>query len=183
MKNGKVIIISGNKRTGKTTLAMKLHNEYNYNYYNFDMLLDTLEETFTDLNDGDDKKYIKLLESMVARSLKDATNYGVNTVYDYIFEPKDLNEFKYRDKVGIIFLANLDADENNIREDFKTYSKPFDWPSYVSNKDIERNVKWILNRNKLLIDDCKKYSFKLINTSRGKKRDEILNKICLDLDK
>lgn len=183
MEKGKVIIVAGNKRSGKTTLAMKLHKEYNYNYYNFDMLLDVIEGTFTELNDGDEKKYIKLLENMVERSLKDAENYGVNSVYDYIFEPEHLKDFKYRDKVQIIFLANLDANENNIREDFKKYSKPFDWPSYVSPSDIERNVLWILNKNKTLIQECENYNFRLINTSRGEVRDRILEEICVELNK
>lgn len=183
MKKGKVIIIAGNKRAGKTTLAMKLHNEYNYNYYNFDMILDVLEETFVDLNDGNDKKYIKLLENMVKKSLKDAENYGVNSVYDYIFNPSDFENFKYINNVQIIFLANLDANESNIREDFKIYSKPFDWPSYVSEDDIERNVRWILNKNKSLIEECKKYNFRLINTSRESNRDEIINKVCAELNK
>lgn len=36
MKTGKVVIIAGNKRAGKTTLTMKLHQKYNFNYYNFE---------------------------------------------------------------------------------------------------------------------------------------------------
>ena len=60
----------------------------------------------------------------------------------------------------------------------KEYSKPFDWPSYVSTADIERNVKEIINKNELLLKDCKKYGFELINTSRGDKRDSILNELA-----
>jgi deoxyadenosine/deoxycytidine kinase len=55
MNKGKVIIIGGNKRAGKTTLTMKLHKEYNFNYYNFDMLLDSLEESFQVLQDQSDE--------------------------------------------------------------------------------------------------------------------------------
>lgn len=35
MIKGKVIIVVGNKRAGKTTLTTMLHDKYNY--YNFDM--------------------------------------------------------------------------------------------------------------------------------------------------
>ena len=52
MKKGKVIIIGGNKRAGKTTLTMLLHNKYNFNYYNYDMLLDSLEESFKELQEA-----------------------------------------------------------------------------------------------------------------------------------
>ena len=181
MKSGKVIIIGGNKRAGKTTLSLKLHENHHFNYYNFDMLLDSLEEALPILNDKNDSKYIALLESMVKRSLLDAKNYGINSVYEYIFTPANLANFKYRNDVQIIFLANLDANIDNIESDLKTYSKSYDWPSYVSDEDISRNIKWILNQNEELLTECKEYNFNLINTSRGENRDKIINNIINNL--
>lgn len=178
---GKVIIIGGNKRAGKTTLSLKLHKNHQFNYYNFDMLLDSLEESLPILNDKNDKKYITLLESMVKRSLLDAKNYGINTVYEYIFTPEELADFPYRDSVQIVFLSNLDANIDNIESDLKFYSKEFDWPSYVSDDDINRNIKWMLNKNEELITSCQKYNFPLINTSRGDNRDKIIEKTIIDL--
>ena len=178
MIKGKVIIIAGNKRAGKTTLTMMLHDKYNYNYYNFDMLLDSIEASFPVLKDHNDDKYISLLNEMVKRSLDDANNYGVSTVYEYIFTPQQLSNFKYKDQVQIYFLANLDITEDNIREDMKKYSKPFDWPSYVSVEDIERNVKEIINKNEQLKIECPKYKFELINTSRGDNRNIVLSKLA-----
>ena len=183
MDKGKVIIIGGNKRAVKTTLAMMLHNKYNYNYYNFDMLLDSIETTFPELEDHNDDKYITLLNEMVKRSLDDANNYGVSTVYEYIFTPELLNNFKYKDQVQIYFLANLDITEDNIREDMIKYSKSFDWPTNASSEDIERNVREIKMKNEILKTDCAKYSFELINTSREDKRNIVLNKLCEIIDK
>lgn len=175
MEKGKVVIIGGNKRAGKTTISMRLQKEYNFNYYNFDMLLDSLEESLPILNDKNDAKYISLLESMVKRSLSDAKNYGISSVYEYIFMPHELANFKYRDKVQIIFLANLDANMDNIESDLKKYSKDYDWPSYVSREDIARNIEWILKQNEKLLTECKEYNFTLINTSRAEERDRIIN--------
>ena len=168
---------------GKTTLTMKLHQKYNFNYYNFDMLLDSLEESFRVLQDHNDDKYVTLLNEMVKRSLDDAKNYGVSTIYEYIFTPKQLSMFEYKDKVEIYFLANLDADDTNIREDMKKYSKPFDWPAYVGVEDIERNVKEILEKNELLKNDCQKYGFNLINTSREDRREVILDQLVEEIKK
>lgn len=181
MEKGQVVIIGGNKRAGKTTIAMELHKKFNFNYYNFDMLLDSLEESLPILNDKNDEKYISLLESMVKRSLSDAKNYGVSSVYEYIFNPHELANFKYRDKVQIIFLANLDANIENIESDLKKYSKDYDWPSYVRDEDIKRNIEWILKQNEKLLIECKEYNFNLINTSRGIKRDRIINNIINNL--
>ena len=183
MKKGKVVIIAGNKRAGKTTLTMMLHDKYNHNYYNFDMLLDSMEKSFPALNDGNEDKYITLLNEMVKRSLDDANNYGVSTVYEYIFTPEQLNKFKYKDQVQIYFLANLDITEDNIREDMKKYSKTFDWPSYVSEEDIERNVKEIINKNEQLKIECPKYKFELINTSRGNNRNIVLSELANRIEK
>ena len=178
---GKIVIICGNKRAGKTTLAILLHKKYNFNYYNFDMLLDSLEETFVKLDDNDEKKYLKLLENMVASSLEDAKNYRVNTVYDYIFSPQDLADFKYKNQVEIYFLANLDANLKNIKEDLLKYSETYDWPSYATEEDLTRNIKYILNNNDILKDQCQKYNFVLINTSRGEKRNQILEQLAFNI--
>lgn len=182
MKKGKVVIISGNKRAGKTTLTMKLHKDYGFNFYNFDSLADSLEEVHKNLEG--DYYYVKLLTEMTGFALEFAENYGVDTVFEYIdFTPELLSNFKYKDKVEIYYLANLDATEENIREDMKKYSKSFDWPSYCSNEDIERNVKFILKYNQELIEECNKYGFELINTSRGDAREKILTDLAYNISK
>ncbi|MDE6141953.1 MAG: hypothetical protein K2G03_05060 [Bacilli bacterium] len=118
---------------------------------------------------------------MVKRSILDAKNYGINSVYEYIFTPKELANFKYRNDVQIIFLANLDANIANIESDLKNYSKSYDWPSFVSDEDIKRNIKWILEQNEELLTECKEYHFNLINTSRGQNRDKIISNIIDNL--
>lgn len=174
----KVVIICGNKRAGKTTLSTLLHKEYNFNYFNFDMLLDALETAFPQINDGDEDKYISLLEQMVESSLKDSANHDISTVYDYIFTPKQLSTFKYKDDVEIYFLANLDATIENIKADLLNYSQSYDWPSYASEEDLTRNINYILSNNLELIEETKKYGFQLINTSRGENRDKILRSLA-----
>lgn len=178
---GKVVIIGGNKRAGKTTLSLLLHKKYNYNYVNFDSLLDSLENTFSELDDGDNNKYIKLLEEMVKRAIDDSNNYGVSTVFDYIFTPEKLSNFEYKNLVQIYILANLDANEENIKDDLINYSEAYDWPLTATEDDLERNIKYILVNNEKLIKDAKEYKFKLINTSRGKERNQILERIAKEI--
>ena len=91
--------------------------------------------------------------------------------------PSGMDKFKYKDDIEVYYLANLDATEENIKPDFKKYSMDYDWPSYVSDEDIERNVKFILERNELLKKECKKYGYKLINTSREENRDKVINEL------
>ena len=176
MRTGKVVIISGNKRAGKTTLTIKLHKELGFNFYNFDSLADSMEAVHNNLEG--DPYYVKLLEEMVFFALEFAQNYGVSSVFEYIdFNPELMAQFKYKEEVQIYYLANLDATLENIREDMSKYSESFDWPSYCSQEDIERNVRFILDKNKSLIEDCKKYGFTLINTGRGEDRGVVLDKL------
>ena len=60
----------------------------------------------------------------------------------------------------------------------KKYSKPFDWPTYCSEEDIEINVKFILSFNEELVSECKKYGFNLINTKRGEERSKVLKELA-----
>ena len=176
MEKGKVVIISGNKRAGKTTTTIKLHKEHGFNFYNFDSLADSIEEVHKNLEG--DPYYIKLLTEMTEFSLKFAEDYGVNTVFEYIdFTPELMSNFKYKDKVEIYYLANLDATEENIAEDLKKFSKSYDWPSYVSEEDLQRNYKFILNFNEDLKRECEKYGFELINTSRGENREKVIDNL------
>lgn len=176
MKKGKVVIISGNKRAGKTTTTIKLHKEHGFNFYNFDSLADSIEEVHKNLEG--DPYYVKLLTEMTGFALKFAEDYGVDTVFEFIdFTPDLMFNFKYKDKVEIYYLANLDATEENIAEDLKKYSKNYDWPSYVTEEDLQRNYKFILNFNEELKRECEKYGFELINTSRGENREKVINNL------
>ncbi len=175
--NGRVILISGNKRAGKTTLSVKLQKEAGFNYYNFDNIMDAIEDEFN-VDCNDENHYISFLESFVEFILEHAKNYGINSVIDTIYYmPNDLENFKYKNDIEVYYLANLDATIENIKPDFKKYSKVFDWPSYVSDEDIERNVNFMLKQNELLKKECKKYGYRLINTSRGENREKIINKV------
>ena len=115
---------------------------------------------------------------MVGFALQFAENYGVNSVFEFIdFDPKLLVDFKYRGNVEIYYLANLDANIDNIREDLIKYSKPYDWPTTCTEDDMIRNIKFILKKNKELVEECEKYRFTLINTSRGDNREKMLNEL------
>ena len=177
----KVVILCGNKRAGKTTLSLLLHSKYNFNYYNFDSILDAIEVSFPKLSDGDDYKYIKLLEEMVEGALNLRDNFGISTVFDYVFTPEQLNTFKFRDDVEIYFLANLDANIENVISDILDYSKEGDWTLTASEEDLVRNRKHILDTNEMLVQDTLKYNFTLINTSRGEKRNSVLEELASNI--
>jgi len=80
---GKVVIISGTKRAGKTSLSVLLHKKYGFNYLCFDQLEDAIEEKINRSEDCFDGTYFfDYFEKMVDFSLENANNYDINIVLD-----------------------------------------------------------------------------------------------------
>lgn len=182
MKPGKVVILTGNKRAGKTTLANKLNKEYNFTHLNMDQILDAVDYVC-------DKKDIKhfidcydFLEKLVEFAYENANNYGENTVIEYIFKIIDVKKLQEKYNVDAYALYT-DTDEENLKRILKEYSKPFDWPSFVGKDDFNRNIKEILELNKVLKEECQNSKIKLINTSYGKNRELIINELCQKIGK
>ena len=178
MNKGKVVIIGGNKRAGKSTLGRLLQTKYGYNYYNMDHITNSVDATWFEdglpLND-----YFPFMESLIEYALTDASRHGINSVFEFIYSPEVYNKLKSKDNLEFYYLANLDLNENNIRDILIKYSKDYEYSSRI--EDVERNVKVILDLNNKLLDECKKCNSKLINTSYGTKRDEIINDLALEI--
>ncbi len=180
MKRGKVVVLCGNKRAGKTTLANKLHKEYNFTHLNMDQILDAVDyvcdqrkiDHFIDCYD--------FFEKLVDFAIENAINYGENTVIEYIFKISDIK--KLQEKYDIdAYALYTNTDEENLRKILKEYSKDYDWPSYVGEVDFNRNIREILELNKKLKEECKNSKVKLIDTSYGKDRDVIIQKLSQEI--
>lgn len=93
------------------------------------------------------------------------------------FKISDIKKLQEKYEIDTYALYT-DTDEENLRKILKEYSKPFDWPSFVGEDDFNRNIKEILELNKVLKEECKNSKIKLINTSYGKNRELIINELC-----
>ena len=178
MKQGKVIIIGGNKRSGKSTLGRLLQTKYGYNYYNMDHITNSVDHAW--FEDGLKlNEYFPLMESLIDYAITDASRHGINSVFEFIYGPELYSKLKNKDKVKCIYLANLDLNEDNIRDVLINYSKDYEYSSNIEN--VENNIEYILNKNKDLIKECNDYNEELINTSYGNKRDEAINQLAIDI--
>lgn len=184
MKQGKVVLIGGTKRAGKTTLSILLHKNYGFNYLNFDHLEDAVDEGINKIDGYNNSEYFfGFLEFMINASLEDAKNYGVDTIIDtYMYSPQIVKKLKNLNEIDVYYLCDLDSNEEELRRNLKEYSKPYDWPSYTSPEQFEKNIQDILEHRKILNQECDKYGFSLINTSNGEKRDNILADLAVKID-
>lgn len=102
MKQGKVVILGGTPRSGKTTLAIQL-TRHGFSKISFDYLSDALQKGFPEIviDDWTDqetcaKKKLTFFESIVESAINDAKIYGLNTVIDmYDFTPEYVSKLPF----------------------------------------------------------------------------------------
>ena len=88
---GKVVILGGNARSGKSTLAYQLV-KHGFSRISFDQLVDVLEETFSiDLNNKDKDKSFKFFENYLNLLIKETEAEDINYVVDmYDYMPSEV---------------------------------------------------------------------------------------------
>ena len=182
MKKGKVIILGGNARSGKTTLSMQLVKK-GFNRISFDNLYEVVEDVLKiKIDELPKSQQFKFFESFVDKAIEEAENYGINSVIDmYDFLPQDIEKLKNKNKVQCYFLAYPSCDTHQIKYNLKTYSKPSDWIAQVDEEYFNECVVRFDKRNKLLVKQCEKYNHRLIDTSYGENRNLILKELLNEI--
>ena len=180
MNKGKVVILIGTKRAGKTTTAVKLNKEYGWNYLEFDHLLDSLDKVI-DITNKKNSEF-DFFESTVNFQLDDANNYGINTVIVvWDFKPAQLIKLKKFKEVKIFCLMPVSITKEILDETMVKYSKNYDWPLNATNDDLTRNKENIIEERNMYLEECPKYNIEIIDTSyykdRNNKINELVNKI------
>lgn len=182
MNRGKVVILIGTKRAGKTTTAVKLNKEHGWNYLEFDHLLDSLDEVIDNTNKKENE--FKFFESTVNFQLDDAKNYGINTVMVvWNFKPEQLSKLKRFNEVEIYCLMPVNITKEILDNTLIKYSNSYDWPSTATEEDLIRNKKNILEERDMYLEECPKYNIKIIDTSFDENRDVKINELVLSLNK
>ena len=179
MNKGKVVILIGTKRAGKTTTAVRLNKEYGWNYLEFDHSLDTVIE---DTNRKE--KEFQFFESTVNFQLDDAVNYGINTVVVvWDFKPEQLRKLKRFNEVKIYCLMPVNITKDKLDNTLIKYSNNYDWPSTATEEDLIRNKKNILEERDMYLEECPKYNIEIIDTSFDENRDVKIDDLVEDLNK
>lgn len=175
---GKVVILGGNARSGKSTLAYKL-NKQGYNRISFDNLYSAIEEGLKiNMDDLPEENTTAFFESIVNKALEEAELENINTVIDmYDFLPSHIAKLTNKDKVEVYFLAYPNCTKEEIKYNVIHYAKPTDWIAQVDEDYLNTCVERFVNRNNLLVNECRTYNATLIDTSSGNERDIILNNL------
>ena len=183
MKNGKVVLIGGCPRAGKTTLSVILAKKGGYSKVSLDNLSGALHDGFPEIiiNDWRDQeegaiKKFNFFKSFIGSLINEAEIYGLNSVFDmYDFTPEYIEKLPFKDKLEVYFLGFPDISIEEIKYNIKHYAEPTDWIAGVDDEYLEVVAKRIYNFNIKLKEQCQKYSYEFINTGVGENRNISLN--------
>lgn len=175
---GKVVVLGGNARSGKSTLAYSLTRN-GFSRISFDNIYSVIEEGFgINIDEIPENRQFAFFESIIDKSIEEAEIENVNTVIDmYDFLPKDINRLKNKDKVEVYFLAYPNCTLEEIKFNIVHYAKPTDWIAQVNEKYLNSCSEKFYEKNKILVEECNQYKMNLIDTKSGRDRDIILNKL------
>lgn len=179
---GKVVILGGNARSGKSTLAYQLIGR-GYSRISFDNIYSAIEEGLKiSIEDMPMDLQFSFFENIVNKSIEEAEIENVNIVIDmYDFLPEDIHRLKNRDKVEVYFLAYPQCTLEEIKYNVIHYAKPTDWISQIDSEYLNSCVKRFYERNQMLVEECHKYGMSLIDTMSGENRNRVLNDLLLKI--
>jgi tRNA uridine 5-carbamoylmethylation protein Kti12 len=174
----KVVILGGNARSGKTTLAYLLQKK-GFNRISFDLLNTYIDEglkiKFDDLQEETKFNYF---ETVVDEAVKESQNENIDIVIDmYDYLPHDIDRLKNKSKLEVYFLAYPNCSKEEIKYNIVHYAKPTDWISQVDEDYLEECVTRFFDRNRILVEECTKYNMTLIDTKSGEERNIIIKEL------
>ena len=175
---GKVVILGGNARSGKSTLAHML-SKVNYTVLSFDIIQGIIEESFNIEFDKLPKdQRFNFFQNTVNKYVREAEVNDLNVVIDmYDYLPEDIDKLENKDKVEVYFLAYPNVSKEEIKFNVIHYAKPTDWIAQVNENYLNSCVDRFYDRNELLVSECKKYNQTLIDTKGKEDRPIILNEL------
>ncbi len=182
MKQGRLVILGGPPRAGKTTLAVRLAH-HGFNMLSFDHISEALQQGFPEIQvedwtdqDACAKRLFPFFKAIVKCAVEDARLYGVNTVIDmYDYTPEYVSKLPFQDAIEVYYLAYPDFSVPEIRHIIRVYAAPTDWIAQVDEEYLDVVARRCSMANEKLVRQCGQYGYRLINTGAGSQRTAVLD--------
>ena len=172
-----IVIITGASHTGKTVLAQRMLEKYQYPYLSIDHLkMGLIRSGNTDLTPEDDDKLVGYLWPIVYEMIKTAIENRQNLIVEGCYIPYDWRknfDKEYLTEISFICLAMTDAYIEAHFDDIRDHG------SNVENRmdDSYCTADWIKSENRKIIEGFQRMGepIILINDDYEKAMMEILN--------
>ena len=175
---GKLIILGGNARSGKSTLAFKLVKK-GYSRISLDNLQNYLEEGLNiNFEELSTELKLQFFKTIIDNAMEESKNEDTNIVIDmYDYLPHDLENISNLDKKNIYFLIYPNCTKEEIKYNVIHYAKESDWIAKVNETYLDECVNRFYDRNKVILEECQKYNYQYVDTGAGKKRNLVLEEL------
>ena len=172
-----IVIITGASHTGKTVLAQRMLEKYQYPYLSIDHLkMGLIRSGNTDLTPEDDDELVGYLWPIVCEMIKTAIENRQNLIVEGCYIPYDWRknfDKEYLTEISFICLAMTDAYIEAHFDDIRDHG------SEVENRmnDSYCTADWIKSENRKIIEGFQRMGepIILINDDYEKAMMEILN--------
>lgn len=185
MKNkGKVVIIGGTPRSGKTTLSVRLAKN-GFSRISFDHINESIEKGLPEIIIEDNhnqeccsKKLYIFFETMVNNAVNDAKIYGINTVIDmYDFTPEYVSKLPNQKDIEVYYLGYPEFSVEEIKHNIKYYAEPTDWIAQVDDEYLGEVAHRCYEVNQKLVKQCDEYGYQFVDTGAGSDRNMALENL------
>lgn len=151
-----IFLISGCSHTGKTVLAQKLLEQYNYPYLSIDHLkMGLIRSGQTTLTVEDDDKLTEYLWPIVREMIKTAIENNQNLIVEGCYIPYDFKKDFSEEYLAYINNVCLIFSESYIENNYENIIK--------NGRIIEKRLKYdypkelMIEDNKKSLEECKRY--------------------------
>lgn len=183
MKN---IMILGTCRTGKTTFSKLLQKELeNYQIIEVDSIIAALQSTFDEINIGFAHDYLKdnklpqFINALLQKNeIRLGNEYGYIINSDSIM-PEDLVNYFDLSNFIVYYFVNSKFTVEEIFNNCRSYDDENQWTSKRTDENLLNHIKKAKKFEKQIIEQCKKYNIKYIETSHNREKvfSELMEKI------
>ncbi len=183
MKN---IIIFGEPRCGKSTLANMIIDRFHYQVIRVDAIRDTFKSIYPELNIGpntakDNEKFQLFIQEYLRRNIKKEER----NKYGYVIEGcetsvHDCNRFFNNDNNIIYYLAPVDITPVEFLNNIRKYDTNRDWTFKLTDEELLNCTTEMIENGKKIREECKKYNISFFDTTHSRK--EIFESILHDIE-
>lgn len=189
MKN---ILILGICRTGKSTFSKMIQKEFrNYQIIEVDTIISALQKTIPNIPIGfihDNLKENKLPEFLNLFIQKNINKNGKKLGFiingDSIL-PEDLLKYFDLNNMIIYYFVTEKLSPKQILENCRKFDSKEEWTTRRTDEELLNHFEFYKDVEKKIINDCKKYNIKCIDTSENRQIifnqlvDEVKNELSL----
>ena len=156
-----IFLILGSSHTGKTRLAQKLLEKYNYPYLSIDHLkMGLIRSKQTNLTYEDDEELTEYLWPIVREMIKTAIENKQNLIVEGCYIPYDFKKDFNGEYLAFIKHVCLVFSENYIENNYDEIIK---YGSIIENRlEYDYPKELMIEDNKKVLEECRKFECEYI---------------------